>query len=412
MNGHFSAPISGPPAPPLGVQQSADQRSAGVQLHPPPLSLYVHLPWCVRKCPYCDFNSHEGRGALPFAAYIDALLADLDHDLPLVWGRTVQTVFFGGGTPSLFPPEHIERFLQGASSRLRFAPGCEITLETNPGTAEHGRFELYRAAGVNRLSFGIQSFDDGCLQRLGRIHDSHEADAAVKLAQDAGFDNINLDLMYALPQQTLAMAEYDLERAFALQPAHISHYQLTLEPNTMFAAKPPQGIPDDDASWDMQEHCQALLAARGYAQYEVSAYARPGRQSAHNLNYWRYGDYLGIGAGAHGKLTLGHDASILRRWKVKHPATYLAGAGKADAIGGDDRIDPERRPFEFMLNALRLVDGFELDLFSLRTGLAQDAIAAPLQRALDYGWLEIDGDHVRPTEAGRRFNNDLVSLFL
>ncbi|MDR7099763.1 oxygen-independent coproporphyrinogen-3 oxidase [Lysobacter niabensis] len=412
MNGHSSAPISGPPAPPSAVQQSADQRSTRAPLHPPPLSLYVHLPWCVRKCPYCDFNSHEGRGALPFAAYIDALLADLDHDLPLVWGRTVQTVFFGGGTPSLFPPEHIERFLQGASSRLRFAPGCEITLETNPGTAEHGRFELYRAAGVNRLSFGIQSFDDGCLQRLGRIHDSHEADAAVKLAQDAGFDNINLDLMYALPQQTLAMAEYDLERAFALQPAHISHYQLTLEPNTMFAAKPPQGIPDDDASWDMQEHCQALLAARGYAQYEVSAYARPGRQSAHNLNYWRYGDYLGIGAGAHGKLTLGHDASILRRWKVKHPATYLAGAGKADAIGGDDRIDPERRPFEFMLNALRLVDGFELDLFSLRTGLAQDAIAAPLQQALGYGWLEIEGGHVRPTEAGRRFNNDLVSLFL
>ena len=405
MNGHSSAPISGPPAQASAVQQSAP-------LHPPPLSLYVHLPWCVRKCPYCDFNSHEGRGALPFAAYIDALLADLDHDLPLVWGRTVQTVFFGGGTPSLFPPEHIERFLQGASSRLRFAPGCEITLETNPGTAEHGRFELYRAAGVNRLSFGIQSFDDGCLQRLGRIHDSHEADAAVKLAQDAGFDNINLDLMYALPQQTLAMAEYDLERAFALQPAHISHYQLTLEPNTMFAAKPPQGIPDDDASWDMQEHCQALLAARGYAQYEVSAYARQGRQSAHNLNYWRYGDYLGIGAGAHGKLTLGHDASILRRWKVKHPATYLAGAGKADAIGGDDRIDPERRPFEFMLNALRLVDGFELDLFSLRTGLAQDVIAAPLQRALDYGWLEIEGGHVRPTEAGRRLNNDLVSLFL
>jgi oxygen-independent coproporphyrinogen-3 oxidase len=412
MNGHSSAPISGPPAKPSAVRERADQRSASEPLHPPPLSLYVHLPWCVRKCPYCDFNSHEGRGPLPFAAYIDALLADLDHDLPLVWGRAVQTVFFGGGTPSLFPPEHIERFLQGASSRLRFAPGCEITLETNPGTAEHGRFELYRAAGVNRLSFGIQSFDDGCLQRLGRIHDSHEADAAVKLAQDAGFDNINLDLMYALPQQTLAMAEYDLERAFALQPAHISHYQLTLEPNTMFAAKPPQGIPDDDASWDMQEHCQALLAARGYAQYEVSAYARPGRQSAHNLNYWRYGDYLGIGAGAHGKITLGHDASILRRWKVKHPATYLAGAGKADAIGGDDRIDPERRPFEFMLNALRLVDGFELDLFSLRTGLAHDAIAAPLQRALGYGWLEIEGDHVRPTEAGRRFNNDLVSLFL
>ncbi|KQY55023.1 radical SAM family heme chaperone HemW [Lysobacter sp. Root494] len=381
-------------------------------LTPPPLSLYVHLPWCVRKCPYCDFNSHEGRGALPFDAYVDALLADLDYDLPLVWGRTVQTVFFGGGTPSLFPPEYIDRFLQGASSRLRFAPGCEITLETNPGTAEHGRFELYRNAGVNRLSFGIQSFDDGCLQRLGRIHDSGEAESAVKLAQDAGFDNINLDLMYALPEQTLAMAERDLERAFALQPAHISHYQLTLEPNTIFAAKPPRGIPDDDASWDMQEHCQALLAANGYAQYEVSAYAQPGRQCAHNLNYWRYGDYLGIGAGAHGKLTLGHDESILRRWKHKHPAAYLANAGKAEGLGGDDRIEPERRAFEFMLNALRLAGGFDLKLFSARTGLALDTIATQLQQAESKGWLAIEDGHAQPTDAGRRFNNDLVSLFL
>ena len=381
-------------------------------LTPPPLSLYVHLPWCVRKCPYCDFNSHESRGALPFAAYVDALLADLDFDLPLVWGRTVQTVFFGGGTPSLFPPEHIDRFLQGASSRLRFAPGCEITLETNPGTAEHGRFELYRDAGVNRLSFGVQSFDDGCLRRLGRIHDSGEAESAVKLAQDAGFDNINLDLMYALPEQTLAMAERDLERAFGLQPTHISHYQLTLEPNTIFAAKPPRGIPDDDASWDMQEHCQALLSANGYAQYEVSAYAQPGRQCAHNLNYWRYGDYLGIGAGAHGKLTLGHDGSILRRWKHKHPAAYLANAGKPDAIGGDDRIEPERRAFEFMLNALRLVDGFDLRLFGARTGLALDTIAPLLQQAESNGWLSLQDSHARPTDAGRRFNNDLVSLFL
>jgi putative oxygen-independent coproporphyrinogen III oxidase len=381
-------------------------------LTPPPLSLYVHLPWCVRKCPYCDFNSHEGRGALPFAAYVDALLADLDFDLPLVWGRTVQTVFFGGGTPSLFPPESIDRFLQGASARLRFAPGCEITLETNPGTAEHGRFELYRAAGVNRLSFGIQSFDDGCLQRLGRIHDSNEADAAVKLAQDAGFDNFNLDLMYALPQQSLAMAERDLERAFALQPAHISHYQLTLEPNTVFAAKPPQGIPDDDASWDMQEHCQALLADAGYAQYEVSAYARPGRQSAHNLNYWRYGDYLGIGAGAHGKLTLGSEQAVLRRWKLKHPAAYLANAGSAAAIGGDDRIEPARRPFEFMLNALRLAEGFDLSLFEARTDLARETIAPQLAIASGNDWLLLDGDRVRPTELGRRFTNDVVALFL
>ena len=381
-------------------------------LTPPPLSLYVHIPWCVRKCPYCDFNSHEGRGALPFAAYVDALLADLDHDLPLVWGRTVQTVFFGGGTPSLMPPEFIDRFLQGASSRLRFAPGCEITLETNPGTTEHGRFEGYRDAGVNRLSFGIQSFDDGCLQRLGRIHDSREAEAAVKLAQDAGFDNFNLDLMYALPGQTLAMAEHDIERALALQPAHVSHYQLTLEPNTVFAAKPPQDIPDEDMAWDMQERCQAMLADAGYAQYEVSAYARPDRQCAHNLNYWRFGDYLGIGAGAHGKLTLGAEQAIGRRWKHKHPTAYLAVAGTAQAIGGDERIEPTRRPFEYMLNALRLVEGFTLAQFEARTGLPREAIAAPLARARDSGWLQVDGDRVQPTALGRRFGNDVIALFL
>jgi oxygen-independent coproporphyrinogen-3 oxidase len=377
----------------------------------PPLSLYVHLPWCVRKCPYCDFNSHEGRGALPFAAYVDALVADLDHDLPLAWGRTVQTVFFGGGTPSLFPPEAIDAFLQQASARLRFAPGCEITLETNPGTAEHGRFEGYRAAGVNRLSFGIQSFDDGCLQRLGRIHDSREAVAVVQLARDAGFDNFNLDLMYALPQQTQSMAERDIERAIALEPAHISHYQLTLEPNTVFAARPPAGIPDHDASWDMQERCQAMLADAGYAQYEVSAYARPGRQCAHNLNYWRFGDYLGVGAGAHGKLTLGSEQAILRRWKVKHPAAYLASAGGTAAIGGDERIDPPRRPFDYMLNALRLNAGFALPEFEARTGLPRSAIAAELAAARARGWIEGD-ERIVPTELGRRFTNDVIGLFL
>ena len=378
----------------------------------PPLSLYVHLPWCVRKCPYCDFNSHEQRGALPFAAYIDALIADLDHDLPLAWGRTVQTVFFGGGTPSLFPPDAIDAFLQQASARLRFAPGAEITLETNPGTAEHGRFADYRKAGVNRVSFGIQSFDDGCLQRLGRIHDSAEAEAAVKLAQDAGLDNLNLDLMYALPQQTLDMAERDVERAIGLQPAHLSHYQLTLEPNTIFAAKPPPGIPDDDGAWDMQERCQALMAAAGYAQYEVSAYARPGRQCAHNLNYWRFGDYLGVGAGAHGKLTLGAEQRILRRWKVKHPAAYLASAGTPAAIGGDEDIDAGRRPFDFMLNALRLNEGFPLAMFEARTGLSRDTIAGELQAANERGWLESGGDAVIPTELGRRFTNDVIGLFL
>ncbi len=385
-------------------------------LVPPPLSLYVHLPWCVRKCPYCDFNSHEQRGALPFTGYVQALVADLEHDLPLAWGRTVHSVFFGGGTPSLFPADAIDDFLQQASARLRFAPGCEITLETNPGTAEHGRFEGYLAAGVNRLSFGIQSFDDGCLQRLGRIHDSREADAAVKLAQDAGYDNINIDLMYALPGQDLAGAARDLERAFALQPAHVSHYQLTLEPNTLFAARPPDAIPDEDAAWDMQEHCQAMLADAGFDHYEVSAYARPGRQCAHNLNYWRFGDYLGIGAGAHGKISLGATQTVRRRWKLKHPAAWMGIAGTADALGGDEDVPASRLPFEYMLNALRLHEGFALADFEARTGLPRSAIRRELDEAVARGWLASNGDgdseRMVPTALGRRLGNDVVSLFL
>ncbi len=378
----------------------------------PPLSLYVHLPWCVRKCPYCDFNSHAGKGALPFDAYVDALVADLDADLPLAWGRVVHSVFFGGGTPSLFPPEAIDRFLQQASARLRFAPDVEITLETNPGTVEHGPFPGYRAAGVNRLSFGVQSFDDGCLQRLGRIHSSGDAERAVKAAQDAGLDNLNIDLMYALPGQTLAMALDDVERALALAPTHLSHYQLTLEPNTVFAARPPQGLPDEDGAWDMQEACQARLAETGFAQYEISAYARPGRQCAHNLNYWRFGDYLGIGAGAHGKLTLGADQQVLRRWKVKHPTEYLAKAGTAAAIGGDEVLTPQRLPFDFMLNALRLNEGVPTSLFEARTGLPLSAIADRLAEARARGWLEPDPAWLRPTELGRRFANDVIGLFL
>ena len=378
----------------------------------PPLSLYVHLPWCVRKCPYCDFNSHEQRGAPQYDAYVDALIADLDHDLPLVWGRSVQTVFFGGGTPSLFPPDSIDRFLQLASARLRFAPNAEITLETNPGTVEHGPFAGYRQAGVNRLSFGVQSFDDGCLRRLGRIHSSGDAERAVAAAQDAGFDNLNLDLMYALPQQTLAMAEHDVERALALQPAHISHYQLTLEPNTVFAARPPAGIPDIDAAWDMQEACQARLAAAGYGHYEVSAWARPGRQCAHNLNYWQFGDYLGIGAGAHGKLTLGAEQRVLRRWKLKRPADYLAKAGTAAAIGGDDFLDAARLPFDFMLNALRLNAGVPIAMFEARTGLARATIAERLALAQARGWIEADAERLQPTELGLRFANDAIALFL
>lgn len=381
-------------------------------LIPPPLSLYVHLPWCVRKCPYCDFNSHAAKGELPFDAYVDALVRDLEHDLPLAWGRTVHSVFFGGGTPSLFPARAVDRILQAASARLRFAPDAEITLEANPGTAEHDRFDGYRAAGVNRISFGVQSFDDGCLQRLGRIHDSAEAEAAVKLAQDAGFDNLNLDLMYALPGQDLAMAQRDLEHAFALQPAHISHYQLTLEPNTVFFARPPQGLPDDDAAWDIQERCQALLAEAGYGHYETSAYARPGRQCAHNLNYWRYGDYLGIGAGAHGKLTLGAEQAIVRRWKHRHPAAWMETAGTAQAIGGDERIGPERRPFEYMLNALRLHEGFDLLDFEARTGLDRERIMPQLREAQEREWLEVAASRVTPTALGRRFANDVIALFL
>ncbi len=386
-------------------------------LSTPPLSLYVHLPWCVRKCPYCDFNSHEfkgegGRTALPFDAYVDALIADLDQDLPLVWGRTVQTVFFGGGTPSLFPPDAIDRFLQQASSRLRFAPNSEITLETNPGTVEHGPFAGYRAAGVNRLSFGVQSFDDGCLQRLGRIHSSSDAERAIKAAQDAGFDNFNIDLMYALPAQTLPMALQDVERGIALAPAHVSHYQLTLEPNTVFAARPPGGIPDEDGAWDMQEQCQALLASAGYAQYETSAYARPQRQCAHNLNYWRFGGYLGIGAGAHGKLTMGASQQVLRRWKVKNPGRYLASAGTPAAIGGDDVLDDRRLPFDFMLNALRLNEGVPFAMFEARTGLPRSAIETTLVVARERGLLEANDEWIRPTELGRRFANDVIGLFL
>ncbi|WP_133500679.1 radical SAM family heme chaperone HemW [Cognatilysobacter terrigena] len=383
-----------------------------MSLTTPPLSLYVHVPWCVRKCPYCDFNSHQGRGELPLAQYVDALIADLDLDLPLVWGRTIRTVFFGGGTPSLMPAELVDRFLQTASSRLRFAPDCEITLETNPGTSEYGKLADYRAAGVNRLSFGVQSFDDGCLERLGRIHDADQAANAIRQAQDAGFGEVNLDLMYALPGQDLAMAERDVERAIELAPTHVSHYQLTLEPNTVFAARPPKNIPDDDLAWDMQERCQAMLAAAGYGHYETSAYARPGHRCEHNLNYWRFGDYLGIGAGAHGKITLGAEQTLLRRWKHKHPTKYLETAGTAAAIGGDERIAPSRRPFEFMLNALRLHEGFAWSQFEARTGLPREAIDTPIREALAQGWLSHDAERVWPTDLGRRFTNDVLELFL
>ena len=382
------------------------------ELMPPPLALYIHIPWCVKKCPYCDFNSHGQKAELPVANYIAALTRDLEQDLPQVWGRSISSVFFGGGTPSLFSGAAIGEILSMASARLRFAPNCEITLECNPGTVEHDRFENYLAAGVNRLSFGVQSFDDGCLERLGRIHNAAKAREAVLKAQDAGFANINLDLMYALPEQTLAMALNDIEQAIALNPQHLSHYQLTLEPNTLFAAKPPAGIPEMDDAWDMQEACIARMSDAGFSQYEVSAYAREGRRCQHNLNYWTYGDYLGIGAGAHGKISSGHDGRILRRWKPKHPETYIACAGTQAGIGGDEFVLPETRPFDYMLNALRLVDGFSLADFEFRTGLGRESIAPQLDQAVQNGWMEISGDWAKPTELGMRFANDVMGLFL
>jgi oxygen-independent coproporphyrinogen-3 oxidase len=391
---------------------SADSTGTDAVPTPQPLALYVHLPWCLKKCPYCDFNSHAPGGVLPFDAYVDALLADLDFDCtglgPL---PPLQSIFFGGGTPSLFPPATIARVLDGVAARLALADGIEISLEANPGATEYPSLAALRAAGVNRLSFGVQSFDDGCLQRLGRIHGCGEALAAVRAAQDAGFDNLNLDLMYALPGQSLAMALDDLHQAIALGPSHLSHYHLTLEPNTLFAARPPADLPDDDLAWRMQADGQALLAATGYTQYEVSAYARPGRQCVHNLNYWRYGDYLGIGAGAHGKLSLAQ--GLRRRARKTQPAGFMAGAGQRAAIGSEAWIDGPDRAFEFMLNRLRLREGFTLADFERCTGLAAAAIEAPLAEALARGWLVHDpATGIATSDEGRRLNNDLVALFL
>jgi len=375
----------------------------------PPLSLYIHFPWCVRKCPYCDFNSHAVRGDLPEDQYIDALLADLESDLPRVWGRPVRTVFLGGGTPSLFSPEAIERLLAGVRARVALVPEAEVTLEANPGTVETERFRGYRAAGVNRLSIGIQSFQPEQLHTLGRIHGRDEALAAAQAARAAGFDNFNLDLMFGLPQQTLDEALTDLRTALALHPTHLSLYQLTLEPNTLFHAQPPE-LPDEDVLAAMQEALQAELADAGFAQYEVSAYARAGRRCRHNLNYWQFGDYLGIGAGAHAKIT---DAEgVTRLWKVKQPRDYLETAGTPAGLGGEQRPSRDDVVFEFMLNALRLTEGVPALLFNERTGLDPSCMQKPLTQAMARGLLEPGLEHIRPTPLGRRFLNELVALFL
>jgi putative oxygen-independent coproporphyrinogen III oxidase len=385
------------------------------------LALYVHMPWCVRKCPYCDFNSHQLKSAAPDASYIDALIRDFDFELPRLKGRRIDTVFFGGGTPSLFQPEDFSRLLGALRRRIEFAADAEITLEANPGTIERGRFSGYGQAGINRVSLGAQTFAPRALEVLGRIHSAEDTQRAVEELRAAKLDNFNLDLMYALPQQTLEEALADVCTACALGPKHISYYQLTLEPGTVFHSRPPP-LPDEEAAWRMQTAGQGLLAEAGYEQYEVSAYARPGARCRHNLNYWQFGDYVGIGAGAHGKLSLALPQRILRTAKPKQPREYqeqvrqagsaAGGAAGRDAIGEASFIAAADLPFEFMLNALRLNEGFTAGEYVLRTGLEIASVEAQLARGQGRGLLTSRADGWRPTELGRRFLNDLQASFL
>lgn len=392
------------PIVPAGRQQAATLEFRSQ----PPLSLYVHVPWCVRKCPYCDFNSHEARDEIPEAAYVDALIADLESALPLIWGRRVVSIFIGGGTPSLLSGDAVDTLLTAIRTRVTLQPDAEITLEANPGTAEAGRFAAYRAAGVNRLSLGIQSFDDRHLQALGRIHGGEEARRAIALAAQH-FERFNLDLMYGLPEQTMSEAMADIETALSFSPPHLSCYQLTLEPNTRFAAEPPE-LPEADSCADMQEAIEARLAQAGYRHYETSAFARPGFECQHNLNYWLFGDYLGIGAGAHGKLTM-HDR-VLRQMRWKQPAQYLRQVAAGQPVGEESSIGIDDLPFEFLMNALRLCDGFDPALFEARTTLPIIAIEPELREAEADGLLERDTRRIAPTLRGQRFLNALLRRFL
>jgi putative oxygen-independent coproporphyrinogen III oxidase len=374
----------------------------------PPLALYIHIPWCVRKCPYCDFNSHAATPELPEEAYVDALLADLDLDLAAVQGRPLSSIFFGGGTPSLFSAAALGRLLAGVEQRIPFAADIEITLEANPGTFEQAKFIAYRQLGINRLSIGIQSFQPAKLQALGRIHTGDEAIRAADMARAAGFDNFNLDLMHGLPEQTLEDALADLRQAIALAPTHLSWYQLTVEPNTVFWNQPP-ALPEDDMLWDIQEAGQALLAEHGFAQYEVSAYAQPGRAARHNLNYWSFGDFIGIGAGAHGKLSY-PDGRIVRTWKTRLPKDYLNPEKPFQA--GKQALGSAQLPFEFLMNALRLTDGVDAVLFERRTGLSLDGLAQGRRQAEFKGLLEPDPARLAATPRGQLFLNDLLQYFL
>lgn len=375
-----------------------------------PLSLYIHIPWCVRKCPYCDFNSHAVRDGIPEELYVDALLKDLEQELPLIWGRTVGTIFMGGGTPSLFSAASLDRLLSGVRALLPLAQNAEITLEANPGSAEAQRFRDYRSIGINRLSMGVQSFNDAALKALGRIHNADEAHRAIGMARDAGFDNFNLDLMFALPQQTVATALEDLKAAIAYEPTHLSYYQLTLEPNTAFYNAPPPLPAEDDAA-EIEEVGHALLQASGYERYEVSAFTRDQRYANHNLNYWQFGDYVGIGAGAHGKLTLPAEGQIVRRTKQRQPDRYLRGIKEGFLSKQEAILQPEI-PFEFMLNALRLTGGFDLELFSQRTGLAASVIEAQLEGLHADGLLVTKCGKTLPSALGFRYLNDVMERFL
>jgi oxygen-independent coproporphyrinogen-3 oxidase len=376
--------------------------------NPPPLSLYIHIPWCVRKCPYCDFNSHEARQEIPEAAYVDALIADLEQATPLVWGRKIRSVFFGGGTPSIFSAEAIDKILSHVRMLTPLEYGAEVTLEANPGTVDIANFKGYRDAGVNRVSLGIQSFQPQYLKSLGRIHDREQALAAAELALNT-FDQVNLDVMYALPEQSLEDALKDAEAACQIKPAHLSFYHLTLEPNTPFHRTPPS-LPDDDTSATMQEEIEKILAANGYQHYETSAFSQPGQQCQHNLNYWTFGDYLGIGAGAHSKLSF-HD-KIIRQSRHKHPKRYLEAITTGQVVDSEWQIGREDLAFEFMMNALRLVDGVEAGLFQQRTGLPLRTIQSTLQAAQQQGLLAEQSGVIAPTLKGQRFLNELLGMFL
>ena len=403
------------PIIPVGAAPAA-ARAANAYLSPgalnlsalPPLSLYVHFPWCVRKCPYCDFNSHQAAGDLPEQAYLDAVRADLESALPLIWGRKISTIFIGGGTPSLMSARGLDRLMSDIRALLPIDGAAEITMEANPGTFEAEKFRSYRESGINRLSIGIQSFNSQHLQALGRIHDGEQARRAIEIAQSS-FENFNLDLMYALPSQSLAQAEADLATALSFAPPHLSMYHLTMEPNTEFAKYPP-ALPDDDASAEMQDMIAARTAAAGFQHYEVSAYAQPGRQARHNLNYWQFGDYLGVGAGAHSKISFPH--RIVRQARFKMPATYMQQALAGNAVHQENEVSRSELGFEFMLNALRLTDGVEARMFAERTGLSLNAINARLDAAEARGLLYRDHMLIRPTALGQRFLNDLQEMFL